>query len=90
MERITARWLKRAMQSITSRGDQMYETVYIIHDKIPLFINVNKYDYQDSLRYFDLLDSAFLVDGKLVACVHVSQTVPQTIYMSCASNTITQ
>lgn len=82
MERITARWLKRAMQSITNRGDQMYKTVYIIHDKIPLFINVNKYDYQNSLRYFDLLDSAFLVDGKLVACVHVSQTMPQTLSMS--------
>lgn len=86
MERITARWLERAMQSLTSQRKQVYETVYIIHDKIPLFINVNKYDYQNSLRYFDLLDSAFLVDGKLVACTHVSQTVPQAIYMSCASN----
>lgn len=68
----------------------MYETVYIVHDKIPLFINVNKYDYQNSLRYFDLLDSAFLVDGKLVACTHVSQTVPQTIYMPCDLNSVTQ
>lgn len=68
----------------------MYETVYIIHDKIPLFINANKYDYQNSLRYFDLLDSAFLVDGKLVACVNFLQTVPQTIYMSCDSNSATR
>lgn len=90
MERITARWLKRVMQSLTSQRRQMYETVYIIHDKIPLFINVNKHDYESSLRYFDLLDSAFLVDGKLVACTHVSQTMPQTIYMPCASNAITQ
>lgn len=67
----------------------MYETVYIIHDKIPLFINVNKYDYQEFLQYFDLLDSAFLVDGKLVACVHVSQTTPQTICSSCNLNIAT-
>lgn len=67
----------------------MYETVYIIHDKIPLFINVNKYDYQEFLQYFDLLDSAFLVDGKLVACVHVSQTIPQTICSTCNLNTAT-
>lgn len=43
----------------------MYQQVFIIHDRIPLFINVLKAKYEKHCVYPRLTDSAFLVDGKL-------------------------
>lgn len=63
--RITKRHLKRVVESVTSKGDLMYQQVFIVHDRIPLFINVLKKEYEKHCEYPGLTDSAFLVDGKL-------------------------
>lgn len=63
--RITKRHLKRVVESVTSKGDHMYQQVFIVHDRIPLFINVLKAKYEKHCVYPRLTDSAFLVDGKL-------------------------
>lgn len=65
MEKITYRHLKRCLDRIKSLKEEEHIQVIIVHDRIPLFFNVDKRDFNLHPWIYDMVDSAFCVDGKM-------------------------
>lgn len=68
MKKITARHLKRFLARIKSKGEESEVRVDIIHDKIPLYLNFDKRQLPIHPWAYDMVDSAYFVNNKLVEC----------------------
>lgn len=69
MKKITKRHLKRFLAKVKSKREEREVQVVIVHDKIPLYLNQDKRQFSVLHPWaYDMADSAYFVDGKLIEC----------------------